>query len=171
MRAIFVDYLIKMDSPKKFRVNPIEVVIFSIVFLMLFHSVYNLFYDKQILDAGPLSAALFSDTTPGRMPATLQSFQNIEITCIKKQETEMQASKVRLTGPICGLREADSKSQQFKTQILNQTNNFEATVFTDVSAGKFSTDYIPLAPGKNQIFIKFDFENNKIIQELIITKN
>lgn len=158
--------------PQKYRINPIELVIFGVVSLMLFHSLYNLFYEKHVLESGTLTATSEDHSTTDRALASTQSFQNFEIKCLPRLENDTQAAKIRLTGPLCGLvNESQHSAKLVKTQVTNQTNRFSATVFTDLSAGKFSTDYIPLDAGKNQILIEFIFDHAKTFkQETVINR-
>ncbi len=164
-------------NSRSYKINPVEVAIFSIVTLIFFNSIYNLFYDHKGI--GPTALAPFTGSATGesRAPAAAsQSFQNIEIRCAATADQEVNAAKVRLAGPLCDpkhVAEAKSESSKLlKTQVLNMTNKFSATVFTDLSSDRFSTDYIPLNPGKNTIQLEFTFEGGKTFtQTLSVQKN
>ena len=145
---------------KRFRINPVEVAIFSIVTLIFLNSVYNLFYDRQGFHPAALAPMAANPTSEGRSPASVgQSFMNLEVKCETNSEQETAAAKVRLTGALCGVgATAADASKLLKTQIVNNANKFSATVFTDTTAGKFSTDYIPLNTGKNPIRIEFVYQ-------------
>jgi hypothetical protein len=157
---------------RRFRVNPVEVAIFSIVTLIFLNSVYNLFYDRQGFRPAalaPMAANPVSESN--RAPAaTAQSFLNLEVRCDANPEQETTAAKVRLTGALCGAAGVDGR-KLVKTQIVNNANRFNATVFADVSAVKFSTDYIPLNAGKNPIRLEFTYQGGgAIAQDITINK-
>jgi len=176
---------------RRFRINPVEVAIFSIVTLIFFNSLYNLFYDRQGFQTTALAPMLGTPTSEGRTPAatTAPTFTHLNTLCDQNSDHGTSASKVRLTGPICGTVTSEAadanKSKTFssnsgavetlkplKTQIVNQTNQFTATVFMDTASGKFSTDYIPLEIGSNSIQVEFFYPGGKTFtQQLFVHKN
>ncbi|OFZ73561.1 MAG: hypothetical protein A3K03_11515 [Bdellovibrionales bacterium RIFOXYD1_FULL_44_7] len=165
-----------MDQPQKvrrFRVNPIELVIFVAVSVICMHSIYNLFYNRYGFQPANVMeiASDTNSTTDGRSPASVApTFANFETDCESAVEKEINAGKVRLTGTLCGLS-SQAESSLIKTQVLNSANQFNATVFTDTSSAKYSTDYIPLSPGKNQIRVEFVYQNGKVIaQDISLNK-
>lgn len=162
------------QTSKRFRINPVEVAIFSVVALIFMNSVYSLFYDRDNFQLATLTPMAASPTTENqsRSPASIvPTYANLDVRCGAMDEQSVTASKVRLTGQICtpaGTEEA----KLIKTQITNGANKFNATVFTDVNGGKFSTDYIPLEVGKNALRIESSYPNGKLVtQELVIQKN
>jgi hypothetical protein len=166
-----------MASPqqhaRRYRVNPVEVAIFSIVTLIFLNSVYNLFYDRQGFNPTALAPMSANPVSEGRAPASVnQAFANLEVKCGSNGEQETTAAKVRLTGTLCGVNAGTEGSKLVKTQIVNNANRFTATVFTDLSVGKFSTDYIPLNTGKNPIHVEFTFQGGKqLANDVIVNKN
>ncbi len=164
---------------RRYRTNPFEIVIFVIVSIICIRSIYSLFYDPQSFRAAALTPASNSPITDGmsRSPAGFASpsFLNLDIKCEAPSNKETTATKVRLTGNLCGIATSDSKdssNQMLKAAILNQANKFNATVFTDFNAGKFSTDYIPLNSGENPIKVEFSFRNGKVFtQEFNVVRN
>lgn len=161
-----------MSTPqiKRFRVNPVELAIFLIVSLIFGNSVYNLFYDRQGFRPTALAPMEANPISEGRAPAsvkTSQTFLNLEIKCGAPAEENTAATKVRLTGPLCGAVADEQKL--VKTQISNDANKFNATVFPH--SGRFSTDYIPLNAGKNPIRMEFTFQGGRSFsQDLVINK-
>jgi hypothetical protein len=164
---------------RRYRTNPFEIVVFVLVSLICFRSIYSLFYDQQSFRAAALTPISNSPISDGmsRSPAgfSSQSFLNFDIKCEGGNTKETTATKVRLTGNLCGMLTGISQdvgNQLMKSAILNQANKFNATVFTDVSAGKFSTDYIPLNSGENPIKIEFTYKNGKVFtQEFNVSRN
>jgi hypothetical protein len=163
----------------RFKANPVEIAVFSIVSLVLFNSVYNLFFDPQGFHPStltPMAANPVSENgrTPASAPA--HAFINIEVRCpgegaaTGSQDQETGAHKVRMTGAIC--HGASDPGKLVKTVVLNGANRFNATVFADTNAGKFSTDYIPLNAGKNPIKMEFTYADGKtVVNELTVLKN
>jgi hypothetical protein len=158
---------------RRFRVNPVEVAIFSVVTLIFLNSVYNLFYDRQGFHPAALAPMAAVPVSEGRAPASVnQAFANLEVKCGVNTDQDTQAAKVRLTGTLCGASAGTDGSKLLKTQIVNNANRFNATVFTDLSAGKFSTDYIPLNTGKNPIHLEFTFQGGKLVShDVTVNKN
>jgi len=148
-------------------------LIFCIVALVFANSVYNLVFDKQ----GNRPVAMNRPEAQPEATQTLQSFLNLEMDCDTLKDQETTASRVRLVGPYCGTGNdnrapAAEGIRVVKTQIVNSSNQFTATIFTDSSSGKFSTDYIPLNPGKNLIRIDFVYEDGKnTTRELTLNKS
>lgn len=158
---------------RRYKVNPVEVAIFSIVTLIFLNSVYNLFYDRQGFHPAALAPMAATPVSEGRSPASVNpAFANLEVKCGINSEQDTQAAKVRLTGTLCGAAAGTDGSKLIKTQIVNNANRFSATVFTDLSAGKFSTDYIPLNTGKNPIHLEFVFQGGKqVSHDVTVIKN
>lgn len=107
--------------------------------------------------------------TSDRKPASAQtkvssSFANLEFNCKADQKEKTNAVKIRLAGPLCG-REGQSAegSKLIRAEVTNLTNHSNATVFTDLSSGKFSTDYIPLDQGTNTLSIKLEYAKGRTV--------
>jgi hypothetical protein len=153
----------------------VELTIFIVVSLFFVNSLYHLFYDHTTLQLTALTTMAASPVTEGRSPAsTAPAFFNLEVKCdqAQKQESDTTASKVRITGSLCGTSSAPENAQLLKTNVTNTANKFTATVFTDENAGKYSTDYIPLNSGKNPIHIEFSYQGGKnVVQDFSITRN
>lgn len=158
---------------RTFRTNPVEVAIFLAVTGLFVNSVVKLFYDSPDFQATALTQMASNPVSEGRAPAsTQQSFLNLDVRCETAAEQETAASKVRLMGSLCGLDASTDGSKLTKTVVINNANKFSATIFTDVSAGKFSTDYIPLNVGRNPLHLEFTYRGGKTVtQELVINKN
>lgn len=155
-----------MPEKDKYKVNPVEVVILMTLGLVFCNSVYNLFYENQGFHPAALKPMAANPISEGRQLASsaFSSFQNEETDCeANSVEKTTQANKIRLSGPLCGADTVTPASQLIKASVINDTNKFSATVFTDTNAAKFSTDYIPLSSGKNQIKMEFSFRGGKVI--------
>jgi hypothetical protein len=162
---------------RRFRSNPVEVAIFSVITLIFFNSVYNLFWDQQGFHPAALAPMVANPISEsgGRSPASAsQAFVNVDVKCDTNADQDTTATKVRMTGTLCGDGRAPASdgSKLVKTMVVNNANKFNATVFTDVNAGKFSTDYIPLNLGKNPIHLEFTYRDGKVIsQDINVVKN
>jgi hypothetical protein len=163
---------------RRYRTNPFEIVVFIIVSLICVRSIYTLFYDQQSFRAAALTPITNGPISDGmsRSPAGMgsQSFLNLDIKCEGSNAKETTATKVRLTGNLCGMMTGfgHDGNQVLKSAIWNGANKFNATVFADVSAGKFSTDYIPLNSGENPIKVEFTYKNGKVFtQEFNVSRN
>lgn len=145
---------------RKFRTNPVEMAVFSVVTLIFANSVYNLFYDQQNFRPAALTPMAANPISEGRAPASVtQAFASVEVTCgdaMNSQKTA--ASKVRLSGALCGVMPGDT-GKLVKTVVVNNANQVNATVFTDPNSAKFSTDYIPLNSGQNSIHLEFSYRD------------
>jgi hypothetical protein len=160
---------------KRFRANPVELAIFSVITLIFFNSVYNLFFDQQGFHPAALKPMAATPISEGRAPASAaQSLVNVDLRCDGNPDKDTTASKVRLTGALCGdgRQPASDATLLVKTHVVNTANQFAATVFTDVNTGKFSTDYIPLNLGRNPIHLEFTYRDGKVAtQDLNVVKN
>jgi hypothetical protein len=106
------------------------------------------------MESNPLSEARSVSSAP---PAPV----NIESNCEGLSDQTTRASKLRLSGPLCANGE--------KASVLNDTNRYTATVFTDSDLGKFSTDTIPLNTGRNLIKVEFvSKDGQSTTQSLVI---
>ncbi len=144
---------------RRYRINPVEIAIFSIVSLIFINSVYNLFTDKTTFSE-------IAEQSQARQPASVvKTPQNIEISCDKLISQGVDSDRVRIAGLLCG-----SGEKLLKTQILNTTNHYTASVFIEENAGKYQTDFIPLMPGLNKIKIEFNYSGNQSFgQEIELT--
>jgi len=133
---------------RRFKVNPVELAIFSVVSLIVVNSLYNL------LREGPPSREIASSTVG-----------SVDLNCTQAPGTEQQTSaeKIRMTGALCG----HTGAKLLKTQILNTSNRYSATVFSDEANKKFSTDYIPLNTGKNILNIEFQYSDGKTFSSAV----
>lgn len=160
----------------RYRVNPVEGVVLGALALAFCHSLYSLVFGIENLRAAPLgtgSKVAMSIETTGRNPASHQnSFRSIDFKCEEGASASepLSALKIRLSGPLCGSPSPQAKL--LKTSITNGANKYSATVFTDVSTQKFSTDYIPLVSGRNAIHVEFSYQGGKVFsRELALERN
>lgn len=149
---------------RRSRVNSVEMMFFFIVTGIFLNSLYNLIYESKNFQAAVLTPMTANIVSEGRnVASTPSSLANIDTTCSPlSTPVDTLASKIRLTGPLCGAEAAS---------IQNSTTQSIATVFIDSKALKYSTDYISLNSGKNQIH--FEFKTNdgkKLAQDLIVTR-
>lgn len=154
-----------LETQKQFNTNPVEIVIFLAISAIFAHSVYQLFYVTSEFKPIALTPMVANPLTEGRSPASKsQLLQNLEVNCDAPTEQETTASKVRLSGLICGKSIEKLKS----LQISNTTNQFNATVFTDIDEKKFSTDYIPLNLGRNEFHLEFTYSDQKNLTQVVL---
>lgn len=158
----------------RFRINPVEILIFVAVLGLFGKSVYSLIYSTPEVIQTPIQADIpaANPLTEGRSPASVsQAFSLYDFKCDQAQEQAVLASKIRLSGPICGMNSRDDSALLSKSLIQNSANKFNATVFTDLNAARFSTDYIPLNLGKNPIQVEFIYRDGRVVsQKLMLIK-
>jgi len=158
---------------RRFRANPIEVAIFSVITLVFSHSIYSLFYDTQALYTAEIAnhyyqvAPAYASSTLTRAPTSVdgssQHVADLDFNCQTQMQLQTTANKVRIVGPICNTEgtptdESTASSKKWTNALVqNQKNSFQATLFPDFTHGKFSTDYIPLEEGENKLQLEFTF--------------
>lgn len=159
------------QNVRRFRANPVEVAVFSILTLVFANSVYNLFYERDGFHPKSLTPMEASPLREGKRTlasSTSSQLFNLDLPCDRSFNKEMQANRVRLLGTFCDKTQLPSRL--VKTQIVNNTNHFNATVFTDTDNGKYSTDYIPLEPGVNGVHVEFSYLDGKSFTQEISLK-
>src|SRR5690606_1424472 len=97
------------QAPRRFKINPVEFAIFSVVCTIFLNSVYNLFYDWRGFRPTASVEVKLGTENAERAPASASalaaadpSFINMGILCQDSEERKVTASKVRLSGPFCG---------------------------------------------------------------------
>lgn len=156
------------------RVNGVEILIFCVVAGMFGNSLYQLFYgwggtktltamisDEQV-ELG------ISTATLERGPASLtqSSSAPIDIDCEKVISKKTSFERIRLMGTLCAPQGGQHPaSTVVRAEILNMTTKFNAIVFSDTIAGKFSTDDIPLAVGANHVTVTYLLTNGKVLSQ------
>ena len=164
---------------RRFRANPIEGMILLVITTTLVHSIYSLFYSQTGFHPQTLTPMSSNPISEGRMPASASrslngvtlSLSTFDFQCNKPLDKDTSSTKIRLTGVLCGLPTDTGTLKIKKAVILNTTNQFNATVFSDGIQKKFSTDYIPLNPGKNQIHVEFVYQSGeKTVHEFLINR-
>jgi hypothetical protein len=145
------------------RINSVEILILLGVTYGFGFSAYRLFRETPKFTS-ELRSNLnrHSLLDKNREPASTSStFGHIESACTSLKKVTVKFSKIRVSGPICGLKGSKEQETIQSATVINSANQFQATVFTDPGQGKFSTDYIPLNADQNIIEIKFKFKSGK----------
>jgi hypothetical protein len=160
------------QETRRYRINPVEMIILATIGAVFLNSIYHLFYDPSGFHPAALQNMAANPVSEGRSPASVsEAFQSAEINCTGNPERATSASKIRILGPLCSGAESVPNDSLIRTAVSNETNKFSATVFTDSVLGKFSTDYIPLNPGKNQLKVEFAYKSGKTVtQDLAFSK-
>ncbi len=162
----------QIHTIRRFRINPVEVVIFLMISTIFIHSLYKLFYNYDAFNPIALVPLNSNPISEGRSLASVTPvLLNVDIPCDKPVTITSQASRVRLHGQLCGVNPNEGASKLAKMTIINSANQFNATVFTDVYNEKFSTDYIPLNTGINSIQLNFSYLDKKPVSQEIILNN
>ncbi|MBI4925399.1 MAG: hypothetical protein HY843_05695 [Bdellovibrio sp.] len=159
-----------MDGSKngnRYKINPVEIVIFSVVALIFLNSVYSLFNDSTSFNELKLATK-----DENRQPASYKVLENLMVNCENTHQS-IASERIRITGPLCGIEQLSQGNQKFlNTKIVNTANSYSATVFIEENAKKFQTDYIPLATGSNKIKIEHLYSSGvNYTQEIEIIKN
>ena len=153
----------------KHRFRSLEIGIFSVVSLVFLNSVYNLVTNGQILGATPLGAIKPTrnvSSVEGQKPDAFEHFATYETHCLVKGESfATDASKVRIKGVFCGSPPPESESLEqthpVDYKVKNKTTGYLATVLSENEVGRFSTDFIPLENGPNNILMEFKYRGVK----------
>lgn len=158
------------------RVNPIEILALVVILGVLVHSLVSLFRggpQLQALALSPGRATASVDSPSGRGPASLSPAATavvgmIEVGCGSAEaQSETGAAKVRLTGSLCGAPAGVEDPRPQQATIANEANHYQATVFADPSSGKFSTDYIPMQPGRNVVRVDFKYAGGRSFSQTL----
>lgn len=154
-------------SHRRFKSNPIELIIFLITSAIFINSVYHILYDHSDFTAAALTPMNSNPISEGgRQLASFSSpIATLDIPCDEAQKKETHATKLRLKGILCGWSPKMGNATLAKASIINTANQYSATVFTETESGKFSTDYIPLSTGENIIKFEFTYKNGKTISQ------
>ncbi len=179
-----------LSGPRnRWFVSPVEGLILAGVLGGFLYSVSNLFQEKDTFtallnteaDTSGLASGQTSDSQSDRTPASGDSarsenqdrdlasaptlLKQFDFRCDISGESSTEAGKIRLTGPFCAAGGGASADSPLKTSIINEANQFSATVFMDASIQKFSTDYIPLTAGANPISVEFRYANGSSVKK------
>lgn len=161
------------QNVRRYKANPIEIGVLSIITLVFCNSLYNLLYSPGKIDATALSPMASNPTSEGRHLASVSQGtlnSSVDIQCEMNPQKTVQSSKVRILGPLCGAK--NSAENLTHAEVINTTNQFHATVFNNTESVKFSTDYIPLVVGPNLVHLEFAYgDGKKLSQEVMILRN
>lgn len=141
-----------MENNVKRRLNPIELFIFCAVLSTFGYSVY------QLMTPAPFQGSYRTDIQ-NREVASIKSEQDIEVQCNVTQTYNTGSAQVRLAGTLC--------AKNVQARILNQANRFQAAVFSDSQKSRYTTEYIPLNPGKNPIYFEFKDADGKTLSQVV----
>ncbi|MEO7163290.1 MAG: hypothetical protein ABI041_10260 [Bdellovibrionia bacterium] len=164
----------ELQQVRRFRANPIEVTFLSVISLIFMNSLYSLVYDNHGSKGATLTPMASHPTSEGRAIASVSSsLLNITLDCDKSVTESTSATRVRVSGLICGFNPSlvSENSVPPKIAVKNKTNQNAATVFIDHASGKFSTDYISLDAGENIIQVEIKLGTGKTIsKEILISR-
>ena len=153
------------------KVNPIELVIFTVVGAIFLQSVYALVHEAPTYRATALTPMAANPKSEGRSLAGISSppLTTLDVTCEAPQIKQTDAVKARLSGEICPM--AGDSSQVIKTIVTNSATHQPAVVFPDHKNHRYSTDYISLTQGSNPIQVKFTTaEGKSFTQDLTVIR-
>lgn len=86
----------------------------------------------------------------------------LDLPCSEQDQFISGTDLLRIRKPNCG----KLKSQLVKSAIRNDSNGYVATVF-QMHEGGFTTDYIQLQPGVNQLEIENEFSDGSVEKRLL----
>lgn len=86
-----------------------------------------------------------------------------ELNCSASETVEIGASRMRLAGALCGSH--GTMDPPVKPVVRNTANESKGSVFVDLTAGRFLTDYLVLAPGENKIEIEFPYSGGRTFKK------
>lgn len=148
---------------ERYRTNPFELAILTLISGLFFYSAYDLFQAREAFEFSALTHEVGDPKSEGRSLASIpMSTTTLELGCEPSTAQATTASKLRLTGSLCGADAGTNGTHLVRTVAGNSSNNYNATLFTDLDSGKFSTEYIPLIVGRNTLRVEFHYGNGKI---------
>ena len=113
-------------------------------------------------DATHVSAGQALRNESSRAPASAPEDTTLQLTVDCRPRTDVRVESavlnLRVSGPLCARVPAGAAPT---AKIINETNGYSATAFF-LAPRTFTTDYIPLAPGENQIAIEFAWHDGRV---------
>ena len=151
------------QKPTPFLFNPLELLVFAVVLGVFSYSGYQLVYDWK-------ESRYDYDRTPAQIAVAQPHVTYDCTTGVDERGTHHR--EVRLSGPICSESGIYVPDQFISAEVTNTTLRKSTTVFTDVSRGELSTDYLPLATGDNVIQIQFRYKDREpLLHRIRIARN
>ncbi len=138
-------------------------------------AVYSVVKEPQSLES---LAKKQTSTSQDRSPASVKPIvsESSQKNAIKSRSVVLdyscahEKSSKEVDGTLLRLRGKGCKNSQWKNvSVVNQTNGFTATVVV-LKDNQFTTDYIDLQEGDNQIAIKGTDENGKSVNRTFVVK-
>lgn len=161
----------------KFKINPVEIGVVMAISALTAWSAYDLLKQKGSFHAhslAPMSSNPRSERgLSDRMPASvLQVMADLNVDCYAPAENpvsqDVSAKKIRLNGFFCG---SQGGEKPVKATITNETTRYKAELFPDSLAPTFTTDYIPLSGGTNQVKVEFAYADGRsFFQQIDVTR-
>lgn len=149
----------------RFRINPVEILLFSLLNGVCIYSAYDLIYETPKLARGQFyEKAYFLNRS---IAQTEVSHENIDIGCGKNQILlKTRTTGIRLQGKTCEQRLTRVKVTH---EIQNQSD--AATVFANFTSGEFVTEYMTLKNGINTFHINYYHEDHTVtVRQMIVEK-
>ncbi|MCB9027206.1 MAG: hypothetical protein H6625_12865 [Bdellovibrionaceae bacterium] len=134
------------------------------IYFSLFSEALNIKYSDQDKDTfrGPASIIPIQKTE-SKVKFTDRSMITLDMSCFEEKQVlhfTSAAKMIQIRGKICGSKELKS------LEVLNRTNGSKASIF-DLKNKQFMTDYLSMAPGKNQVILKLiNEEGESFLSEL-----
>jgi hypothetical protein len=145
----------------------LELAIFLTFTFLFLHSIHGWLY----VPAPETGHVGQWESSPQASPEGSDTFS---LDCSAKGRAIRTASqKIRIIGKACGavVRSPASASKEStanqNVSVINETTQYSATVFWDDAGIEYSTDFIPLHPGKNTIRIEVPSRKAKIRTEVL----
>lgn len=127
----------------------VELAILGIVTLVCANSAYQLFL------AAPSNPAVNAASRgPAGVVGRGESFQIIDLGCLKDgMRFPVPSDRARLKGSWCATGSAPTTTAPRQFVVENPNSHHRAEVYFEKTWPRFTTDFIPLAPGTNEIML------------------
>ncbi len=138
---------------KKSEAFPLFIICASVT---LFGAVVVHSYSKppeNIMKVVEVTRSPSSSKTTLRLEKVAPKVKNFSLPCDVKSQLKISASQVRFAGPTC-------KKESELIGVKNLTNGHLATVF-ETQPGHFTTDFIQIKKGKNDLVFSIRASNGK----------
>jgi hypothetical protein len=130
-----------------------HIICIAMLITVFFTLVFKLIYTNQIPSLKSANHIYESSNEPSR---SIASVKTISIQCSQNQDKYLtKESAIRIEGKNCKFKDF----QNSKIEIQNKTTNYQALILKEKNF--YSTDYIALNDGENDIEIKLSSKNNK----------
>ncbi|MGE4233412.1 MAG: hypothetical protein AB7F43_08800 [Bacteriovoracia bacterium] len=156
---------------KPLKRKTLERFILGGVFVFLSLSAYELLFSVSPASSEASRHIASENKIEKQSSGLREKFLTYNLPCEAPNQHETTATKIRISGPLCSgnkpiRRPALTEKERLTAKAENATNKYIATVFYDQIDDRYSTEFIPLEPGANQILIRLSRSHKSYTKSL-----